>query len=157
MSNPNELAQMLTHGVYVIGVRDGDRQNAFTAAWVMQASFKPWLLAISINPLHYSYGLLQAGRICSVNVLSSEHMDIAAHFGSAIPDKMTGFSWQVAKTGAPIWSEALAYFDCKVSHFTDAGDHKIAVCEVVAAGQLKSGRAMIYGQTGNMDNSKDLY
>jgi flavin reductase (DIM6/NTAB) family NADH-FMN oxidoreductase RutF len=31
-----ELCQLITHGVYVIGVSDGKHQNAFTAAWVMQ-------------------------------------------------------------------------------------------------------------------------
>jgi hypothetical protein len=30
------LVKQISHGVYVIGVGNGDRQNAFTAAWVMQ-------------------------------------------------------------------------------------------------------------------------
>jgi flavin reductase (DIM6/NTAB) family NADH-FMN oxidoreductase RutF len=32
------LFRRLTLGVYVIGVSDGDRRDAFTAAWLMQAS-----------------------------------------------------------------------------------------------------------------------
>jgi len=35
------LFQRLTQGVYVVGVSDGQARNAFTAAWVMQASFNP--------------------------------------------------------------------------------------------------------------------
>jgi flavin reductase (DIM6/NTAB) family NADH-FMN oxidoreductase RutF len=35
----------------------------------MQVSFKPPLLAISINPEHYSYQLLLASGVCTVNVL----------------------------------------------------------------------------------------
>src|SRR5262245_64997928 len=47
------LFQRLTQGVYVVGVAHGAVRNAFTAAWVMQASFDPLLLALSINPHHF--------------------------------------------------------------------------------------------------------
>jgi flavin reductase (DIM6/NTAB) family NADH-FMN oxidoreductase RutF len=47
-------------------------RNAFTAAWVMQVSFDPLLLALSINPHHSSYGLLKEARAFSVNVLEAE-------------------------------------------------------------------------------------
>ena len=53
------LFQRLTQGVYVVGVAHGEVRNAFTAAWVMQVSFDPLLLALSINPHHSSYGLLR--------------------------------------------------------------------------------------------------
>ena len=46
------LFQRLTQGVYVVGVAYGELRNAFTAAWVMQVSFDPLLLALSINPRH---------------------------------------------------------------------------------------------------------
>jgi flavin reductase (DIM6/NTAB) family NADH-FMN oxidoreductase RutF len=49
------LFQRLTQGVYVIGVAHGEKRNAFTAAWVMQVSYDPLLLALSINPNHSSY------------------------------------------------------------------------------------------------------
>ncbi|MDD5631634.1 MAG: flavin reductase family protein, partial [Methylococcales bacterium] len=61
------------------------------------------------------------------------------------------------KTGAPILSESLAYFDCRVSHYTDAGDHKIAICEVIAAASLNKGHPLLYNQTGDMDGSSELY
>ena len=157
IENPEALFKQISHGVYVIGVTDGTHQNAFTAAWVMQVSFNPLLLAISINPEHYSYQLLQAGGVCTVNVLGQKHYAIAEHFGRSANDKITGFQWQKDKTGAPILSESLAYFDCQVSHYTDAGDHKIAICKVVSAGKLNEGRPLLYNQTGAMDGSSELY
>ena len=143
IENLDELFKQINHGVYVIGVRDGERQNAFTAAWVMQVSFNPPLLALSINPQSYSYQLLQAGGVCAVNVLGRDHYALAEHFGRSAPDKMTGFQWQQAKTGAPVLSASLAYFDCQVSHYTDAGDHKIAVCKVIAAARLNDGNPLL--------------
>jgi len=157
IENIDDVCKHLTHGVYVIGVRDGELRNAFTAAWVMQVSFAPPLLAISINPEHYSYQLLKAGKICTVSVLASDQMALAGHFGQSSKDKMAGFAWQQDKTGAPILSDSLAYFDCRVSHFTDAGDHVVAICEVIDAALLKQGKPMLYSQTGDLDGSSELY
>jgi flavin reductase (DIM6/NTAB) family NADH-FMN oxidoreductase RutF len=157
VENIEELVKQLSHGVYVIGVTDGTHQNAFTAAWVMQASFKPPLFALSINPEHYSYQLLQAGGVCTINVLAQHQYPIAEHFGHSSKGKMAGFEWQTDITGAPILSDSLAYFDCKVSHYTEAGDHKIALCKVVSAAILNHGKPLLYNQTGDMDGSSALY
>ena len=157
IENLDTLFKQISLGVYVIGVTDGERQNAFTAACVMQVSFNPPLLAISINPEHYSYQLLKAGGVCTVNVLGQDQYALAEHFGRSAKDKMEGFIWQKDKTGAPILSESLAYFDCQVSHYTDAGDHKIAVCKVIAAARLNEGRPLLYSQTGDMDGSSEFY
>ncbi|MGR9014012.1 MAG: flavin reductase family protein [Gammaproteobacteria bacterium] len=157
MENAAALVKQISHGVYVIGVGIGERQNAFTAAWVMQVSFDPLLLAISINPEHYSYQLLQEFGVCTVNVLGQNQYALAEHFGRSAKDKMSGFKWQQAETGAPVLSESLAYFDCQVSHFADAGDHKIAVCKALAAATLNPGLPLLYGQTGDMDGSSGLY
>ena len=71
----------LTQGVYVVGVAHGETRNAFTAAWVMQVSYDPLLLALSINPNHSSYRLLKEGRSFSVNVLKKGQLDLADHYG----------------------------------------------------------------------------
>ena len=157
IENIDDLVKQISHGVYIIGVTDGIHQNAFTAAWFMQASFKPPLLALSINPEHYSYQLLLKGGVCTINVLAQNQYAIAEHFGHSAKDKMVGFKWQTDKTGAPILSESQAYFDCQVSHYTDAGDHRIVLCNVVSAGILNQGKPLLYNQTCDMDGSSGLY
>lgn len=158
IENAGVLFKRITHGVYVISVANATEQNAFTAGWVMQVSFNPLLVAFSINPGHYSYQLLKASGVCTVNVLGQDHLAIAAHFGrSGSKEKMTTYRWQKGKTVAPVLSDSLAYFDCKLIHLTDAGDHKIAVCEVIDAAELNSGWPLLLSQTGNMDASDELY
>ena len=158
MENIESVLKQLTHGVYVVAVADGEQTNAFTAAWVMQVSFSPVLLAISINPEHYSYQLLKQGKVCSINVLSQQQMSMAEHFGqSGIKDKMSVGTWAAALTGAPVLQESLAYFDCRVSHEISAGDHQLVICEVLEARQLNVGIAMQYNDTESMDNSDKLY
>ncbi len=158
IKNVEQIVKQISHGVYVIAVSNGERENAFTAAWVMQVSFDPLLMCFSINPAHYSYKLLKTGGICTINVLAKQQYAIAEHFGtSGLKDKMAGYQWHRAITGAPVLSESLSYFDCRVSRYAEAGDHKIVVCEVVDAGFLNTGELMLYNETGNLDGSNEIY
>jgi flavin reductase (DIM6/NTAB) family NADH-FMN oxidoreductase RutF len=103
MSEPiAALFQRLTQGVYVVGVAHRDVSNAFTAAWVMQVSYNPLLLALSINPTHSSYLLLKEGRSFSVNVLKKDQFDLADLFGrSDLADKLALTKWTTGRIGLP--------------------------------------------------------
>ena len=93
MADLADLFRRLTAGVYVVGVADGGRRNAFTAAWLMQVSFDPLLLALSINPGHASFPLLVGGDGFAVSVLSCDQLDLARHFGTRSgreTDKLAG-------------------------------------------------------------------
>jgi flavin reductase (DIM6/NTAB) family NADH-FMN oxidoreductase RutF len=107
------LFQRLTQGVYVVGVAKDEARNAFTAAWVMQVSFDPLLLALSINPHHASYALLKESRAFSVNVLKKGQLALAAHYGRpAGPDnKLALMEWTTGRIGVPLLLESLAWFE----------------------------------------------
>ncbi len=158
MSGLVDLFKLISAGVYVVGVSDPNRRNAFTAAWVMQASFSPLLVVFSINPSHLSYRILASSRECSINVLKQDQMDYAKHFGrEGLSDKMNLGDWQSSKMGVPYLNDSLAFFDCKVSHFSPAGDHELVVCEVVDGSILNQGSPLLYSATGDMDGSQAMY
>jgi flavin reductase (DIM6/NTAB) family NADH-FMN oxidoreductase RutF len=153
------LFQRLTQGVYVVGVAHREIRNAFTAAWVMQVSFDPLLLALSINPRHSSFGLLKQGRVFSVNVLKKGQLDLAAHFGRpAQADKLAVTEWTTGRTGAPLLDEAMAWFECRVLAKHPAGDHVLVLGEVID-GKLVDAEAepMTYRDTGAMDGASALF
>jgi flavin reductase (DIM6/NTAB) family NADH-FMN oxidoreductase RutF len=153
------LFRQLTHGVYVIGVGGEGQRNAFTAAWVMQVSFKPLLLALSVNPKHSSYAILKASGLFSVNVLGSEQQALARHFGApASTDKLATVAWHAGRAGVPLLDEALAYFDCRFRHECEAGDHRLVVGRVVGGEWINhEARPMSYRDIGDMDESSGLY
>jgi flavin reductase (DIM6/NTAB) family NADH-FMN oxidoreductase RutF len=157
MNTLHELLKQISHGVYVISVSDCDETNAFTAAWVMQVSFSPLLLAFSISPMHRTYKLLCRSGECAINVLKQDQTALAMHFSSSNLNKMTEHHWQFAKTKSPILSESSAYFDCKVKQTIVTGDHVLVVCEVIDAGYLEQGKPMLYCETGDMDGSSQLF
>lgn len=154
------LFRTLTHGVYVIGVHDGERHNAFTAAWLSQVSFDPPLLALSVNPLHASFKILKTSGRFSVNVLGSDRLDLAAHFGKPLAgtDKLASVSWRFSSARMPILDDALAWFDCASSHYAEAGDHVLVIARVSAGELLKPNAIPLsYRETGDLDGSSRLY
>ena len=158
---PLELFRRLTNGVYIIGVADGDRRNAFTAAWITQVSFDPLLVALSINPDHYSYPLLTASKAFTVSILAAHQLEVARHFGTQSGrdvDKLAGQPWTPTSAGIPRLSEAVAYLDCQVEAEHPAGDHRIVIARVTG-GELLSPDALVLGyrDTGNVDGSAALY
>jgi flavin reductase (DIM6/NTAB) family NADH-FMN oxidoreductase RutF len=147
--------------VYIIGVADSDRRNAFTASSIMQVSFSPLLLAISINPDHESYHLLTGGQVFAISVLLAQQQALAEHFGTQsgrTVDKLASISWRPGKTGAPLLVDALAHFDCQVVNDIEAGDHRLVIGRVIDGAIVSpAGLPLIYAQTGDLDMSAGLY
>jgi flavin reductase (DIM6/NTAB) family NADH-FMN oxidoreductase RutF len=153
------LFQRLTQGVYVVGVASGVTRDAFTAAWVMQVSYDPLLLALSINANHSSYRLIKEGKSFTVNVLKKGQQGLADHYGrSARPNKMALTDWANDPTGPPLLREGLAWFECKTVDEHPVGDHVLVVARVID-GKLVDSEAepMWYRETGAMDGASTLY
>jgi flavin reductase (DIM6/NTAB) family NADH-FMN oxidoreductase RutF len=153
------LFRTLTQGVYVVGVAHGDKRNAFTAAWVMQVSFDPPLLALSINPTHSSYRLLKESGAFSVNVLKQDQLDLAARFGDpAREDSLAEAEWTTGRLGLPVLRDAMAWFACEVLHECPAGDHRL-VAGKVTDGKVVDARAkpLTYRDTGDLDGGASLF
>lgn len=147
------LFNTLTHGVYVIGVADGQNVNAFTAACVMLASFDPPHLAVAVNAHHSSYRTLKSSGTFSVNVLKSGQMDFAENFaGSASAEKMAFTSWTTARTGAPLLRDALSWFECRVAGELLAGSHTLVLGRVINGALLDSETAPLnYREVTSLD------
>jgi flavin reductase (DIM6/NTAB) family NADH-FMN oxidoreductase RutF len=161
MNSVEAAFRRLTLGVYVVGVAGDGRADAFTAAWVMQASFDPLLLALSINREHASYPLLHAGGGFVVNLLKREQLDLARAFGTLSGrdrDKLAPVRWRPGRGGAPILEEALGYFDCRLEGSMPAGDHDLVLGRVLEARLLDPNAVpLTYADTGDMDGSSALY
>jgi flavin reductase (DIM6/NTAB) family NADH-FMN oxidoreductase RutF len=156
-----DLFRRINAGVYVVGVAEGERRNAFTAAWLMQVSFDPLLLALSVNPEHASYPLLVGGGGFAVSVLSHDQIHLARHFGTRSgreADKLAGIAWRPGRTGAPILTEAVAWLECRLTERLPAGDHEIVIARPLAGELLRpDATPLTYADTGDLDRSRELY
>jgi flavin reductase (DIM6/NTAB) family NADH-FMN oxidoreductase RutF len=156
-----QLFRRLTNGVYVIGVAHHGRSNGFTAAWLSQVSFDPLIVALSINPEHFSYPLVKDSGVFAVNVLGQGQLDLVRHFGcqsGSKTDKLAGQRWRKGKLGTPVLLDAAAYLECRVTGTMPAGDHEIVLGQVVDGGLLNRDAVPLrYSDTDDIDGSSALY
>ena len=141
----------IVHGVYVIGVKDGEHLNAFTATWVTQVSFEPPLVVVGVRKDGVSYSMIEKSRIFTINFLAAGRKEVAQHFlkpAHLAGDKLEGIGYRLGETGAPILEEAAAYVECRVKEIYPGGDHAIVVGEVVGAGVMKDVDPLTLKETG---------
>ncbi|HFD13096.1 MAG TPA: flavin reductase [Crenotrichaceae bacterium] len=153
------LLRQLTHGVYVIGVCDESSVNAFTASWLMQVSFNPVMVALSINPQHRSWSILEQGKVFSINVLKDDQLDLAIHFGLPGTAKLESVDWRPGEVSkAPVLETTIAYCECVVETHIESGDHRLVTARVVNGKVLdETASPLLYQSAAHLDGSHALF
>jgi flavin reductase (DIM6/NTAB) family NADH-FMN oxidoreductase RutF len=134
--------------VTVVTVGRGGAENALTVSWATPASFDPPMFLVAVDRLHYSVDFVKSTRNFAVNVLAEGQEKLAGQFARQSmqgEDKLAGVALREGQTGAPILSDAIAYLDCELAFFVEAGDHYLLVGRVVDAAVLREGRALVAG------------
>jgi len=156
-----DFMQTISTGVYVIGVCDGKRTNAFTASSVVPVSFKPVIVAVAVGLEHVSRELLQAGRAFTINVLKRDQIAIASHFGTVSgrdANKLAEMRWRPGLSGAPVLLDALAYIECELANLVASGDHELALGRVVDGSVFApEEQPLLYRDTHNLDGARELH
>jgi flavin reductase (DIM6/NTAB) family NADH-FMN oxidoreductase RutF len=135
-SKITEVMDLLTHGVYIIGVKYGIKINGMTAAWVNQVSNQPPMVSVTIGKSHYTAELISKVKSFSVNILSPDQIELARKCGFSSgrdADKLQEEEISYQVTGAPILSNCAAYLDCKLSQQIEVGDHILFIGTVIQA------------------------
>jgi flavin reductase (DIM6/NTAB) family NADH-FMN oxidoreductase RutF len=142
----------IPHGVYILGVKQGDHANAFTATWLTQVSFTPPLVAVGIKKDSHSLEMIRQDKVFSVNILGKAHKPIAEHFvkpATVAGEKLKEMPHRFGKTGSPILEAAIAFVECELREIAnEIGDHAVVIGEVVEAGVVSDEPALTLLDTG---------
>lgn len=107
----------LTHGLYVLGARDGIKFAGSIVDAVMQVANKPWVIAVSCTNTSYTKECIDKDKEFSLSVLSKKvNPFIIANFGfqsSRNVNKWEKIDYCVLD-GLPYLKENLATLRCKV-------------------------------------------
>ena len=157
-----DFMQTISTGVYVIGVCDEQRTNAFTASSVVPVSYKPVIVALAVGLNHASRAIIESGRAFTINVLKRNQLELARQFGTVSgrqANKLGGaVPWRPGLSGAPILLDSLAYIECELVNVVPAGDHELVLGKVVDGGVLAADEApLLYRDTRNIDGARELY
>jgi flavin reductase (DIM6/NTAB) family NADH-FMN oxidoreductase RutF len=146
------LLLKIPHGLYICGVKDGEKVNGFTASWVMQASFTPPLVVNCVRSDSGSHEMIKNSGVFSLSFLENGQKDLAAKFFK--PKRRVGNKFDDVEfyegeaTGCPIIQDSLGYIECKVVGKVEHGDHTVYVGEVIAAGVHREGDPLLLESTG---------
>lgn len=165
--DPKERAMLaMSYGVHVIGSVDSEgSMNAMIADWVMQVSFKPRLVAVSIENDARTLRYVRETNVFSVNMLHElDGMDIARKVvmpaegrkvkgrseeaKEVVHHKLDSLKYEVYDTGVPILVDTLGWYTCDVKDFVPTGDHTLVIGEVTDGGILRSGDMLIERDLG---------
>ena len=135
-SKIEEVLDLLTHGVYIVGVKYESKMNGMTAAWVNQVSSQPPMISVAIGKSHYTSELISKAKSFSINILSPNQIEVARKCGFSSGrdrDKLQEEEFTYQATGAPILNNCTAYLDCTLSHQFEVGDHVLFIGTVIKA------------------------
>jgi flavin reductase (DIM6/NTAB) family NADH-FMN oxidoreductase RutF len=132
----NRVTWKIPNALALVGsAADGER-NGMTTSWITQLSMEPVLIGIGVDNTAVTHRLISAGRRFSVNLWDAEDTRVFVKFSKPATDDgetLNGRAVTTAATGAPIFSDAVAWMDCELRHELDLGTHTLFVGEVVDA------------------------
>ena len=132
----NRVTWKIPNALALIGSRAGDQRNAMTASWITQLSMEPVLIGVAVDNDAVTRRLIADGGSFTVNLWDANDTRVFVKFSKpAVDDGSTlnGRAVRTAKTGAPVFDDALAWVDCALRQQLDLGTHTLFVGEVVDA------------------------
>jgi flavin reductase (DIM6/NTAB) family NADH-FMN oxidoreductase RutF len=117
-------------------------------------SLEPPMLLICMNRESETGRAVSAARHFAVNILGAGHAELARRFAQKGGDKFAGVPTTPGQWGEPLFDEAVATLECRVTEETTAATHYVFFAEVVRA-TARGGDPLAYfrGQFGRLDIS----
>ncbi len=136
----NAITWKIPNALALVGSRDGDEWNAMTTSWITQVSMDPVLVGVGVDNTAVTHRLIRLGGAFTVNLWSADDTRVFVKFSKpavfASEGDTTTLNDRVvtpAPSGAPVFAEAIAWFDCEVRHAVELGTHTFFVGEITAA------------------------
>lgn len=132
-------------GVVLMCVRDDIDDVGTTVTSAMSVSADPPLVAVALTTDGYPHEVLESVGSCALNVLGVQHEILASRFASAgrpsARHLLETVPWHRAEhSGGIVLDDAVTALDCRVAQLVPAGDHTLAVLEVVGVPVLEETR-----------------
>ncbi len=131
-------------GVTVVTTYDERGPTGFTCQSFMSLSLDPPLVAISPSKTSDTWPRIAASGAACVNILSSDHEDIARTFAGKGESKFEGVGFRRGYNGSPILDGSIAWIEGTVDEAYDAGDHFLVVLRVSEVGTSKGSPILFY-------------
>ncbi|MBN1282940.1 MAG: flavin reductase [Proteobacteria bacterium] len=150
----NQALFSVTHGLYILTSRAGDRINGQCLDSLMQVTNMPPRIAIGVGKRSLTHEMITESGVFVANVIDRGFAgcyDDVKRFGfqsGRKVDKFADRAQEPGEMGAPILPEAKAFYECRVisDKTLDLGTHTLFVADVIRAGTRESGEPLTYNE-----------
>ncbi|MGH6859113.1 MAG: flavin reductase family protein [Phyllobacterium sp.] len=146
-----EAMREVASGVTIVTSGSGERARGMTATAFNSLSAEPPSVLVCVNRDAECHRVITDTGVFCINVLGAAARQLANHFAGR--DGVKGAArfqmgdWATLSTGAPVLTDALVAFDCRLREAIDAGTHTIFIGDVAALSKT-GGNALVYRQSG---------
>ncbi len=143
--------QSVPYGLFVVGSNEDGMAVTIVANWGMQVSFKPSLVAVSIENDSRMRAAIEKCRAFSVNLLPAKGLRVAKKFLKPREIPVGEYGGRLvtgSRSGMPFLNEAMACMECSVVASHAAGDHVLFIGEVTDATFRGGSDALTLRETG---------
>ena len=137
-------------GAVSIVATDGKAgRGGITATAVCSVTDAPPTLLVCVNLDSEANRLIKENDCFSVNLLSQEQEGLSNRFAGFVPnismaDRLLEGDWKTMKTAAPLLSDTLASFDCRISETKEMGSHTVFFGEVLGVTMSSAEEPLMY-------------
>jgi flavin reductase (DIM6/NTAB) family NADH-FMN oxidoreductase RutF len=147
MSDLSPVAQALGRmptGLYLVTTRDGEAPLGFVGSFVMQAGFEPPTIMVAIGSDRDHLAAIRASGRFAVSILDEASKGLMSAFFGKDGSPFDAVQHADSPGGMPVFPEALAWLDCKLSGEHALGDHVAVFGTVEAAERLRDADPSIH-------------
>ena len=134
---------MFATGVSVVTTGQRDAGWAMTANSILSLSLTPPLLLFAVDLRNAMRDRLTESAAFAVNILRRDQEALSQRFATPGPKSLAGVELRTAATGAPVFRDALAWVDCRLTDRLPGGDHEIFIGRIVA-GEADAGDPLLF-------------
>lgn len=146
-----KILRKIPYGLYIIGLKDGDKFHGMVGSWVSQCSFEPPLLMLGIKKGSYSHQMMEHNPYLSVNFPRKDQKKMVESFFRPYEVKDQKFGeipFRVGKNGIPILEDVPAYLECRIRQIVTGGDHDVVIVEILESELRDETETLVMKDTG---------
>lgn len=126
MSAFSEITERLTYPMLVVTTATGAERAGCLVGFWSQCSIDPPRVLLCLSDRNFSYRVASDASHLVAHVLADDQRHLAEHFGAQTGDevdKFAGVDWEPGPGGAPVLTQAAAWFGGPILTRADFGDH----------------------------------
>ncbi len=134
-------------GLYILTTQGDGQPLGFVASLVMQTGFAPPTLCVAIGKDRPHLAAIQKSGRFALSILDSASNSLMAPFFKRLPEgtsPFTGLATTITPAGSIVFTDALAWVDCRLLSTQEAPDHAVILAEVTDGSLLRDADPKIH-------------